>query len=54
MSRIRDINWSVDFDICIDGKDAKFWDLSESEQQKILNDIFEDFYSGTFLGDEEE
>lgn len=54
MSHIRDITWDVDFNITVDGEDKRFWELTESEQAKILNDIRDDYYSGTFMGDEEE
>lgn len=45
---IRDINWSVSFDITVNGKSVKFDELTESEQEQILSLIKEDYYSGTF------
>lgn len=36
---MRDINWSISFDITINGKEASFSDLTESEQKKILKEI---------------
>lgn len=50
---MRDINWSISFDITINGKEANFSDLTESEQKKILDDLADDYYYGAFLGDEE-
>lgn len=51
---MRDINWGISFDITINGKEASFSDLTESEQKKILDDLAEDFYYGTFIGEEDE
>ena len=50
---MRDINWGISFDITINGKEASFSDLTESEQKKILDDLAEDFYYGTFIGEED-
>lgn len=50
---MRDINWSISFDITINGEEASFSDLTESEQKKILDDLVEDFYYGTFIGEED-
>lgn len=36
---MRDINWGISFDITINGKEASFSDLTESEQKKILKEI---------------
>lgn len=36
---MRDINWGISFDITINGKEATFSDLTESEQKKILKEI---------------
>ena len=36
---MRDINWGISFDIKINGKEASFSDLTESEQKKILKEI---------------
>ena len=41
---MKDINWSVDFEITVNGKTCNFWDLSEA----ILDCIRNDSYSGTF------
>lgn len=54
MEKTRDINWSVEFEITLNGKEVNFWDLTEEEQQYILDEIFGDSYSGTFLGAENE
>ena len=51
---MRDINWSISFDITINGKESSFSDLTESEQKKILDDLAEDFYYGTFIEEENE
>ena len=45
---VRDINWSVSFDITVNGKSVNFDELTESEQEQILSLIKEDYYSGTF------
>lgn len=50
---MRDINWGISFDITINGDEANFSDLTEAEQKKILDDLADDYYYGTFLGDEE-
>ena len=50
MEEYRDICWAVDFEITVNGKDVKFWDLTETEQDQILEAIRDDSYSGTFLG----
>jgi hypothetical protein len=44
----RDITWSVDFCVCVNGCEVHFSELTEDEQEKILNDIKNDYYSGTF------
>ena len=49
----RDINWSVTFEVTVNGEPVDFSDLTEGEQGLILNRIAEDYYHGTFLGDEE-
>lgn len=51
---MRDINWSVDFCVSVNGYEARFSDLTENEQAKILEDIRNDFSYGTFIGDEDE
>jgi hypothetical protein len=45
---VRDITWSVDFCIYVNGYEVHFSELTDSEQQKILEDIKNDYYSGTF------
>ena len=47
--KYRDITWSVDFRIYVDGYEVHFSELSESEQEEILNEIKNDYYSGTFV-----
>ena len=44
----KDISWSVEFEIIVDGEEVNFWDLPETAQQKILSDIAGDSYSGFF------
>lgn len=44
----RDITWSVDFSICVNGCEVHFSDLTETEQDIILEAIRNDSYSGTF------
>ena len=51
MDSYRDINWSVSFEITVNGEEKEFWQLSESEQKEIAYAILQDSYSGTFLGD---
>ena len=51
---MRDINWNISFDITIDGEEARFSDLTESEQKKILEDLAGEYYYGTFSGDGDE
>jgi hypothetical protein len=45
---VRDITWSVDFCICVNGYEVHFSELTEIEQQEILEAIRSDYYSGTF------
>lgn len=49
-----DINWSVDFNISINGILATFSDLPEDAQEVILKAIAGDSYSGTFTAEGEE
>ena len=42
----RSISWAVTFEVCIDGNEARFDDLTESEQEQILDAIRDDSYSG--------
>lgn len=48
MDDYRSISWSVSFDITINEEEARWDDLTEAEQDIILNSIKEDFYSGMF------
>ena len=44
----KDVNWTVNFDITVNGENM-FWDnLDDVAKEKILNDIKEGFYGGTF------
>ena len=45
----RDINWSVDFCVSINGCEKHFSALTDSEKEMILNEIKNDYYSGTFI-----
>ena len=49
---MRDVNQGILFDITINSKEATFSDLTELEQNKILDDLAEDYYYGTFIGEE--
>ena len=51
--KYRDINWSVAFDITVNGEPVDFSALTDGEQKLILDRIAEDYYHGTFIGDEE-
>ena len=42
------IDWSVSFDITVDGEEKSFWELPEDVQEEILRCIEQDSYSGTF------
>lgn len=44
----RDINWSVNFEVTVNGQEVSFDSLTDSEKEIILNCIKEDSYSGTF------
>ena len=44
----RDITWSVDFCVYVNGYEVHFSELTEEEQEKILDDIKNGYYSGTF------
>lgn len=48
MEEQRDITWSVDFCVCVNGYEVHFSDLTEEEQEVILESIRNDYYSGTF------
>jgi hypothetical protein len=44
----RDISWSISFEVCINGEEARFFeDLTEDEQQEILKRIEEGYYHGS-------
>ena len=49
----RDIDWSVTFEVTVNGESVDFSDLAEGEQRFILEQVAEDYYYGTFLGDYE-
>ena len=46
---MKDITWSANFEICINGESANWSDLSETAQATILDCIKNDSYSGMFL-----
>ena len=48
MEEERDITWSVDFFVCVNGYEVHFSELTETEQEIILEAIRGDSYSGTF------
>lgn len=48
MEEYKDICWSVEFEITVNGEAVNFWDLSDYAQNVILNCIKDDSYSGTF------
>jgi hypothetical protein len=48
MENYKDITWSVDFEITVDGEEKNFWELSEAAQEYIISCIAGDSYSGTF------
>ena len=45
----RDINWSVDFCVSLNGYEVHFSELTEAEKERILENIKADYYSGTFF-----
>lgn len=49
-----DINWSVDFDVTVNGQDTKFWDLPDDVREHILHSIAGDSYSGTLYVEEDD
>ena len=49
MEEYKDICWSVEFEITINGESVRFADLSETAREYILACIDNDSYSGTFL-----
>lgn len=48
MEDYKDVNWSVDFEITVNGKMVNFWELSDNARDYILTCIENDYYSGTF------
>ena len=48
MDEYRDVNWSVEFEITVNGETVQFDELTEAEQTQILEAIAGDSYSGTF------
>lgn len=51
----RDVDWYVKFEICVNGEEVSWEDLTDDERAKILGDIESDYYYGTFAyeGDED-
>ena len=49
-----DINWSVDFDVTVNGQDTKFWDLPDDVREHLLHSIAGDSYSGTIYVEEDD
>lgn len=45
----KDINWSVNFEVTVNGETVNFTDLPDDAKQAILNFIAGDSYSGTFV-----
>ena len=52
MSREFDMNWSVEFDVTLDGESVDWFELSESTQSYILEQIANGSVSGTTGGAE--
>lgn len=48
MEDYKDINWSVDFEITVNGETVNFCDLPDTARDYILTCIENDYYSGTF------
>ena len=46
--------WNVKFEITLEGKPVRFWELSETTQDHILQCINGDMYSGEILEDDGE
>lgn len=44
----RDINWSVNFEITVNGEEKMFYELTETKQEFIVDHIRNNYYSGTF------
>ena len=51
----RDVDWYVKFEICVNGEEVSWEDLTDNERAKILHDIENDYYYGNFTyeGDED-
>lgn len=49
MEEYKDINWSIDFEVTVNGETVNFSDLSDCAKEYILACIENDSYSGTFL-----
>lgn len=47
-SDYRGITWSVEFNICVNGNEIDFSELTDTEKEKILEDIKKDYFCGTF------
>lgn len=47
-----DINWSVTFEITINGEEARFDELPEHIQRHITDQIYNDYYSGEYYESE--
>lgn len=45
-----DMNWSVKFEITLDGCDASFFDLDEAAQEYLCEQIREGYFHGTTGG----
>lgn len=50
MSREYDMNWSVKFEITIDGSQASFFDLDDEAQEYLCEQIKNGFMHGTTGG----
>ena len=46
---VGDIEWSLDYDITIDGEEVDFWDLDEVSQKRIIDNVLEGCYQGELL-----
>jgi hypothetical protein len=44
----RDITWCVEFNVCVNGTEIDFSELTDIEKEKILEDIKNDYSCGTF------
>lgn len=48
-----DVNWSVNFEITVNGEEFSFDELPEEAKEHILRQIKEDYYYGTFYHEED-